>query len=144
MNLRTELLHAAHGYWLHYSKRRRFADGNMLMRKPEADGFLSGVRAMAFLLSEFRKHLRNMDEWQLAVTVLAEEFERHYESQFPLEDHENHRDHAALIIKAPALAEALRECADRFEACCKHSGSDPAYAAIAVRRYRTLLAEAFA
>ena|SRR5688572_17459684 len=37
------------------------------------------------------------------------------------------------------LVEALKECADRFERCCIHSGSDKEFAASAVEKYRALL-----
>ena len=39
------------------------------------------------------------------------------------------------------LARALKECADRFERCCIHSGSDKEFAASAVSDYRAVLAK---
>lgn len=50
--------------------------------------------------------------------------------------------HASLLASAPELLVALRECTDRFERACIHSGSDPQYAALAVEKYRAAIAKA--
>lgn len=40
------------------------------------------------------------------------------------------------------LADSLEECATRFESCCRFSGSDAAFAGLAVEEYRKLVKRA--
>jgi hypothetical protein len=49
---------------------------------------------------------------------------------------------AGLEKQRDALAAALEECANRFERCCIHSGSDKEFAAHAVEDYRALIKSA--
>ena len=61
-------------------------------------------------------------------------------TQLPLFDDATVRlQDAALIVCAPLLASALKECADRLERCCHHTGTAAEYAHAAVKEYRQLL-----
>jgi hypothetical protein len=46
------------------------------------------------------------------------------------------------LASLPQLLAALEDCANRFERCCIHSGSDKGFAAHAVEDYRALITTA--
>jgi hypothetical protein len=64
----------------------------------------------------------------------------------PSDDPRERAANAAFIVLAcnlhEELVEALNECALRFEACAIAGGSDSLYAAMAVEKYRALIAKA--
>jgi len=87
----SELIATTQEYWHAYAERQQFAVGSSTYKKQEADGFLSGVRAISFLVRNAPRALRDAEALLAALDVVADEFERCYEKQFPPFDHTRRR-----------------------------------------------------